>query len=235
VRFRAAVRLAAPEVELLPSHLARVGAQVLGVAGLGLSLVGPNFRVPIGASDDPSGAAERLQFTVGEGPCLQAMHNGTELRASEADIARRWPAFHDELIRKSPFRSIVSVPLRLNGALKGAADIYFIGGGGALYADLDAAVAVVTDITHELLRASTPGIASLTRPNRTVPAWAYSPDSVSRIRVWIAAGVLIAKLDLTPADAVARLRGFAYSRECDINDVADAVIDGSVAPDLLAT
>jgi hypothetical protein len=74
-RFAARVRgqpaeLAGPE--LLPVRLARAAVRVLpGVAGAGISvLADPGMRVPLGASDEDAATAERLQFTVGEGPCL---------------------------------------------------------------------------------------------------------------------------------------------------------------------
>ena len=112
-------------VELLPSTLARAGLAILPVDGVGLSVIEDRYRVPLGASDDTAIAAERLQFTVGEGPCLQALHDHTEIRASEADLRRRWPAFYDELARLTPYRSIAALPLRITPKLAGAIDLYF--------------------------------------------------------------------------------------------------------------
>src|SRR3954471_8525889 len=59
--------------ELLPTRLTRACLAVLPAAdGAGLSLLDNDFRVPIGATDDVAALAERLQFTIGEGPCLDA-------------------------------------------------------------------------------------------------------------------------------------------------------------------
>src|SRR3954447_10060986 len=58
-----------PGPELLPSRLMRSCVQVLPVAGAGVSVF---TRGAGGASDDSAVLAERLQFTVGEGPCLAA-------------------------------------------------------------------------------------------------------------------------------------------------------------------
>jgi hypothetical protein len=106
-------------------------AEVLPSEGAGLSLTSGGFRVPLGASDDTSGAAERLQFTLGEGPCLQAMRDARELRANQDDIARLWPLLYDELVRQTPYRSIASVPLRITPTVVGAIDVYFTDPAGA--------------------------------------------------------------------------------------------------------
>ncbi|MFL6097109.1 MAG: GAF domain-containing protein, partial [Blastococcus sp.] len=60
--------LAGPE--LLPLRLARASARTLAVDGAGLSLVDASQqRIPLGASSAVAEVAERLQFTVGAGPC----------------------------------------------------------------------------------------------------------------------------------------------------------------------
>ena len=55
--------------ELLPVRLAMACAQVLPVAGVGISVFGSaDMRIPVGASNAAAVVAERLQFTAGEGP-----------------------------------------------------------------------------------------------------------------------------------------------------------------------
>lgn len=111
--------------ELLPSHLATICARLLPADGVGLSVLSGELRVPLGTSDEDSAAAERLQVVVGEGPCLQALHDGGEVRADERDLARRWPMFYDELIRQTSFVSVASLPLRVAPNMAGAIDLYF--------------------------------------------------------------------------------------------------------------
>ncbi|MCW2529008.1 MAG: hypothetical protein JWM76_3868 [Pseudonocardiales bacterium] len=96
--------------ELLPVRLARACVAVLPVTGAGLSLIDDDFRVPIGASDEASEAAERLQFTQGEGPCLDAARSGQIVFAQAEQIQRRWPAFGEQFARQTPFRAVISIP-----------------------------------------------------------------------------------------------------------------------------
>src|ERR1700710_712461 len=79
--------------ELLPVRLARACVAVLPVSGAGLSVIDDSFRVPLGASDETATTAERLQFTTGEGPCLDAARSGRMVVTRGEEISRRWPRF----------------------------------------------------------------------------------------------------------------------------------------------
>ena len=97
--------------ELLPCRLARACTAALGVDGAGLSLHVGMLRTPIGASDAQTAHAERLQFTVGDGPCLRAQDNGTVIAFSLEDIARNWPALWASMLNETTYGGVLSVPL----------------------------------------------------------------------------------------------------------------------------
>ena len=63
------------------------------------------MRIPVGASDDPAAAAERLQFTAAEGPCLDAQALARSVLATETLIEQRWPDFYSGLVTRTPFRA----------------------------------------------------------------------------------------------------------------------------------
>jgi hypothetical protein len=76
----------------LPAALAKAAKRVLGVDGAAISLMtGPSLRLPLGASDEESATAERLQFTAGEGPCFTAYAQGRPVVVTEARMAGCWP------------------------------------------------------------------------------------------------------------------------------------------------
>jgi hypothetical protein len=57
------------------------------VDGAGISLFfASDRRLPLGASDPDTAEAERLQFTVGEGPCLTSYVTGEPVLADEATM-----------------------------------------------------------------------------------------------------------------------------------------------------
>ena len=130
-RFAAQVRDQPPEWVApgwLPARLARAAVQVLpGVAGAGISvLAGRGVRIPLGASDDVAAIAERWQFTMGEGPCVPACAIGAAVVATGAMIAGRWPLLYQELIARTPYRAVLSLPLRYRPTGVGALDLHLL-------------------------------------------------------------------------------------------------------------
>jgi hypothetical protein len=230
-RLRAALiarTRADPAVDLLPTALATAYADVLAVDGAGLSVFSEPVRVPLGASSSDAATAERLQFTVGEGPCIQALHDQTEIRVSDDDMRRRWPVFYDELILRTPYRSVASLPLRISPGLEGAIDLYFQDPLAAFTVDLNAATRAAGYVAETLRATSAPTVPSVRTADVLVPAWLHSPAAAQRLRTWIATGVVIAQTGLTGPDALTRIRAYAYSEQQDLTDVTDAIIAGTL-------
>jgi hypothetical protein len=203
--------------ELLPVRLSRATVQLLpGVAGAGISvLTDPSMRVPLGASDGDAAAAERLQFTLGEGPCLHAHATGQSVFADSREFAARWPELYDELVTRTPYRAVISIPLRDQFRGLGALDLHLTDTAGItpqLWID---AYTISDHITAALTR-SAAGSESADRD----PAWFDSPPALRRQRVWMAIGMLSVHLDVPAEDALAALRGHAYTNQQDLDDLA---------------
>jgi len=107
---------AAPD-EVLADRLCAAAADLLDIDGASLAaLYDPTMSVPVGASDPAAAAAEQVQFTAGEGPCVFAQH--TRALSVIADVGslddegrRRWPTYAVLLMRATPFRSVIAVPV----------------------------------------------------------------------------------------------------------------------------
>jgi hypothetical protein len=115
-----------PRPELLAEGLARACVRVLPVDGAGISLLIAGRRMPLGASDPDAVEAERLQFTLGEGPCLSAHADQVPVVADEATIRSRWPGYHDALVSHTSVRGVISLPLRDSTRGIGALDLYVV-------------------------------------------------------------------------------------------------------------
>jgi hypothetical protein len=210
------------EPTMLPGQLARVCATVLGAAGTGLSLVDQEYRLPLGASDGAARSAERLQFTLGEGPCLEAAASGQLRVARMADIAARWPSFASELSRQTPFDAIVSLPMPIAPDYGGAVDLYLSGEDqlrGLKLAD-------ATDAVQEIARILAPGLGGAGKG----PGWLRSSAARARGNVWIAIGMLMVPLDRSAPDILALLRSYAYARGATLDDIAAALASGVLDP-----
>lgn len=216
--------------ELLPERLARATASVLPVDGASISMVfAADRRLPLGASSEVAALAERLQFTVGEGPCLHAQLTGRPVVADEQELAARWPGFHDGLVAHTPFRSVISLPLQRGLTGVGALDLFFVPPNDLHALPLADGLAVTEQMTSALL-------APEGRTDRGTggPAWLDAPATERRARVWQAIGFLNVGLHLPSSDALAVLRSHAYGADRSVDDVADDLLTGRIPLDTFA-
>jgi hypothetical protein len=209
--------------ELLPVRLARACARMLPIDGAGISLVdGAQQRVPLGASSESATDAERLQFTVGEGPCTTAQNTRMPVFAVEEDLRRRWPVFSDLLIGDTPYRAVVALPLQPALAGAGAIDLYFEQSEGVLALDVFEALAVGELVTSALSEAA---VWSTWSPAEG-PAWLHGPVPQRRAAVWEALGKLSVDLELNTPAALALMRSYAYATGQSVDDVAAELLAG---------
>ncbi len=208
---------------LLPGRLARAAAEALGVDGAGLSLLAPETgRSPLGASSSAAARAERLEFTVGAGPCLLAYESGQPVFVVEEDIRRRWPVYSDLLTEETPFRGIVSLPLTAPLTRMGAMNLFFVDDAEVQKLDVFAALTVADLVTSALGDA-------LVRSSWTAergPDWLHSPPARRRAVVWTAVDRASGALDVDPSAALALLRGYSYSAGRSVDSVAADLVSG---------
>ena len=216
--------------DLLPMVFVRAAVAVLPVTGAGLSMT-DHLRIPLAASDQEVVIAERLQTTIGEGPCLAAVSTGRPLVADAARMAASWPTFSERFFAETPFQSVASLPLRAaQGSCLGALDLYSTSAvtlTSEEVKEIDVAIAIpIASILFRDAAAGEPeGIA--------MPDW-LSKDSVDeRMNVWVAVGMSIERLQLSNADALATLRGYAYSHDLTLDQVASLVTDKGLQPEEL--
>lgn len=202
---------------LLGSRLALAATQVLGAQAAGLSVSSRDLlvRVPLGASNLDAGAAERLQFTAGEGPCLDAHALSEPIMASAAVIDRAWPIFARQLQAHTPFRSVFAVPLPGIGAL----DVYFTDPAGSGTVDVVVASFVAQQIQVALAHTDLPAV--LADPTVT-------SAQRRRAQVPIAMGMIMVTLALSPAEALAVLRARAFTAERTVEELAHDVVSGAI-------
>jgi len=113
------------EEQEFPSLLTRAAKAVLGVDGAALCVeTARGRRLPLGASDAASATAERLQFTVGEGPCFAALAGGRPFTVTEISMQQRWPVLAVLHREATPFRAGLAVPLRAGQVRFGVLDLY---------------------------------------------------------------------------------------------------------------
>jgi hypothetical protein len=230
-RFAAALTAEAgpdlPDPELLPVRLARAVVRVLPVDGAGISVLNDAaHRAPLGGSDDDASLTERLQFTVGAGPCLQAHESRRPVFVVEEDIRRRWPAFAEQLLVRTPYRGIVALPLRHGIAGLGAMDLFFRRPGDVPELDVFEALTVGDLVTAALAEAA---VWSTWAP-ADGPDWLHSPPAERRAHVWRAMGLTSVALDVSCEQALGVLREEAYAAGRTVDDLAHDLLAGRLDP-----
>lgn len=216
--------------EMLPAVLVQACVTVLDVAGAGLSIT-DELRVPLGASDNRVARAERLQTTLGEGPCLSATATSEPLVADQDMMATRWPMFYRELLSQTPFRSIASLPLRsINDQRLGALDLY------SSQPDAFNSVRmnqIHTDVADSIAAILFDPHTAAFPPGQVPAAWLFNASVRKRMNVWVAVGMVIEHAGVSNADALAALRAYAFGHDATIDDVADQVTTRRLRPDTL--
>lgn len=211
------------------NRLCHACVELLEVDGASVSLTHDgSTRGTFGSSGNMSRRLDELQFTYGEGPCLDAVRQGRpvlvpDLCDPEED---RWPAFAGELIR-SGINAVFALPVTIASERIGALDLFRrrageLSGsaltGGMLAAEL-AALPLMdlmsSDLDWDVDGRDADGFEQLA--------------SLSRVEVYQATGMLIGALDVGPTEALLRLRAYAFAHDMTAAEVAWEVVEGRLS------
>jgi hypothetical protein len=210
---------------LLPDRLCQALARILALDGVGMSMyVGRDIAVPIGASDPDAGRGEAIQFTVREGPCLEAHTTRRPVLVADVHDPRspawsHWPTYAEQLTAQTDYRGVFAFPL-----LAGSAPIASLG----VYRRACGYPETFTD-----LRVLVPRIAGclkgaiLRGPDRgPVEQWVAGPTSQRRHLVWQAQAFVLQANHLTPGQATDLLRAQAFTAGRTLDDLAADIVSG---------
>ncbi len=192
---------------------------VLGVTGAGIMImVDGGHRGTLGSSDATMGVVEELQFTLGEGPCLDSYHLGKPVfEPSLADpVTPRWPSFTPPAV-EAGVEAIFGFPLQIGEIRLGALDVYLDRPGELSEVQLADALVMADVVTHEILEL---------QAGAPLDALASELDTVENLRAVVhqASGMLSVQLAVPITDALIRLRAYTYAQKRLVNEVAQDVV-----------
>jgi hypothetical protein len=208
------------------ARLVAACVNVLAVTGAGIMImVDGGHRGTLGSSDATMGVVEELQFTLGEGPCLDSSRlRQPVFEPSLADpITPRWPSFTPPAV-EAGVQAIFGFPLQVGAIRLGALDIYLDRPGHLREAQLSDALVMADVVTHEILE-----LQSGAPPE----ALASELDTAENLRAVVhqASGMLAVQLEIPIADALVRLRAYTYAEQRLVNEVARDVVARSLLID----
>ena len=178
----------------------------------------------LGSSGAPARTYDELQFTLGEGPCLDSVARRTPILVVDlADPKEvRWPAYGPAMLAHQ-IRGVYAIPLVVAGEYVGALDLFRAQPGQLPDDDLAGAVAAAELAGVPLLDLLDGDMqAAAGDPNSN--AWAEL-NALSRAEVSQATGMLVAQLGVEPAEALVRLRAHAYTTGRSATDVANDILE----------
>jgi GAF domain-containing protein len=205
--------------ELSSAQLCKVGTEIIGVSGTGVMLMSGDVpRGSLCTTDAVSATIEDLQFTLGEGPCVDAYHQDRVVL--EPDLADprtpRWSAFTPGAL-KAGARAVFGFPLRVGTVRLGALNLY-MDRPGPLSDDQHADALVLADVVaHWVLDVQAdapPGTLA-----EELEAGADFHFSLNN-----AAGMVSVQLDVSVTEALIRLRAYAFATGRPLTEVADDVV-----------
>ncbi|MEO5877499.1 MAG: anti-sigma factor antagonist [Streptosporangiaceae bacterium] len=206
--------------------LCRACVKVLGGDGVSLAVIsGQYIRETLCASDPEALHLDQLQFTIGEGPSLEAHETGRPVLSADLhSTPSRWPLFTAAVGETAPrLKGIYGFPVVAGPHHIGAMDIY-------------------SDTTRELTEQQ---IEQIERACRIAAPMILEqlPEEilhnlrgsllqygiVDRSEVYHAAGILMSEMHIDIAEAFARLRGYAFAHGMLIEDAAADVTSRRVS------
>ena len=99
---------------------------IVGVNGAGVMLMSGDIpRGSLCSTDEVSKLIEELQYTLGEGPCVDAYQQDTVVAEPDlvGPVTRRWPAFTPPALQAG-VRAVFGFPLRVGTVRLGALNLY---------------------------------------------------------------------------------------------------------------
>jgi GAF domain-containing protein len=194
---------------------------MLSITGAGISMVTTaGNRGVVCATDDVSARIEDLQFTLGEGPCVEAANSGApvlipDLNTPGDSAVERWPAFI-EGAGAVGVRAVFAFPLRIAAINVGVLDVYR-GEPGPLHDG---------QLRAALLAADAAALALLDIDTASDELFSDDADVRSRYQLQVhqATGIAQVQLGVPTEEAFLMLRARAFALGRPLVDVATDVV-----------
>jgi hypothetical protein len=217
---RILAELSAGKVDVWSSaRLCQGCVTIVGVGGAGIMLMSGDIpRGSLCSTNEVSHLIEELQYTLGEGPCVDAYQQDQVV--TEPDLADpatpRWVAFTPPAL-DAGVRAVFGFPMRVGTVRLGALNLYRDWSGSLTY-DQHADALVLADLAARWVLEAQAG-APL-----DVVAQELEIAADFHLVVHNAAGIVSVQQGISVTEALIRLRAYAFSHDRLPADVAEDVV-----------
>lgn len=207
-------------------RLCRACVGLLGVDGAAITLLHDGAsRGTFGSSGPLGRQLDELQFTFGEGPCLEAVALGEPVLVPRlgGQWDERWPAYTEAALRYG-VGAVFAIPVTVASLRIGALDLFRMDSGrlssaalrGAKLAARLAAVPVLDLMSGAEIE-----------EQRAASGWDQLAG-LERTEIDQATGMIVDRLGIGPVDALARIRAHAYAHGMTASETAWAIVRRSL-------
>lgn len=207
----------APDVEM--KQLCEVCAEVTGMSGAGIMLMSGDIpRGSLCTTNTVSALIEELQYSLGEGPCVDAYNQDRPVL--EPDLAEpatpRWFGFAGPAVAAG-VRAVFGFPLQVGAVRLGALNLYR-DRQGPLTDEQHADALVAADIAAQAIL-----VLQAKAPSGTLSVELEAGAELQYV-VHQASGMVAAQLDVTVGQAFIRLKAHAFGNDRRLAAVAGDVV-----------
>jgi hypothetical protein len=205
--------------------------QLLEVDGAAVSLMyDGSTRGTFGSSGELSRRLDEFQFTFGEGPCLDAVFSGAPVLVSDLSDAgeQRWPAFRGAML-DAGMQAVFAMPVVIASAHIGALDLFRKTSGSLTNGGLSGGLMAAKLAALPLLDLMTSDV-DWDSAAQGDDGWEQLA-SLERVEVYQATGMIIARLEIDAAEALVRLRAYAFARGLTASEASWAIVEKRVTLD----
>ena len=205
---------------VLAERICLAAVEGLEVDGAAISLLtASTLRETLYATDATAELLEDLQFSLGEGACVDAATSGAPVLIADLnDPAQtsRWPMYAAAVVDQARVSAVFAFPLQWGPINLGVLDLYRRDPGPLSSAQVRDAISA-SDAAALML------LALRTDPDpEGDEVWDRSWSK--RAEIHQATGMVIAQLGINPTDAFARLRAHAFTEGVSLGKVARDVV-----------
>lgn len=193
------------------------GAQALVVSAeaAGISMVHSKRRIDTpAATDDACRRGDELQYELGEGPCLQSIHQQETVRSDDLLTEDRWPVWSRRVVDELGFRSMLCLQLFITHDTLGALNLYSKKPGAFDTDDEATALALAAQVAVALSAAKEFESLESAVASRTV--------------IGQAQGMLMQRYKLTPHQAFAVLARESQAASRQLRQICEDIVRNGV-------
>jgi hypothetical protein len=205
-----------------PLRICSLCVELLDVDGAGISMVTrEGHRGVVCATNDVSARIEDMQFTLGEGPCVDAVSDGHPVLIADltddSELAPdRWPTFLADAAAAG-VRATFAFPLNIGAIMLGALDLYRHRPGELTAEQLAAALLAADAAALALLELTGDGNDGFGEDGALRSAY--------HLQVHRASGMLVVQLGVSIEEALLRLRAHAFASGRSLESVATDIVE----------